>query len=101
MSQILKLGKNDMVMYTTAGAGAAISAVFNAPIAGVFFGIEVVLLNDMRNRALSALIISSVVADILSRAFLGNARVIHIPHYSIGDTYSYPFYVGLAFSAGS
>lgn len=100
MSQLFKLSKNDMVMYTVAGAGAAISAVFNAPIAGVFFGIEVILLNDMRNRALSALIISSVVADILSRAFLGNVRVIIIPPYSLGDISSYPFFFGLAICCG-
>lgn len=100
MSQKFNLSKNDMVMYTTAGAGAAISAVFNAPIAGVFFGIEVILLNDLRNRALSALIISSVVADILSRAYLGNMRVFTIPHYDVGDVYSYPFYIGLAVLCG-
>lgn len=100
MSQILNLSKDDMVMYTTAGAGAAISAAFNAPIAGVFFGIEVILLNDLRNRALSALIISSVVADILSRAYLGNIRVFIIPHYDVGDIYSYPFYIFLAVMCG-
>jgi CIC family chloride channel protein len=100
MSQVFRLNRNDMVMYTAAGAGAAISAVFNAPIAGVFFGIEVVLLNDLRNRALSALIISSVVADIKSRAFLGNARVFTIPHYSLGDVYAAPFYFGLALFCG-
>jgi CIC family chloride channel protein len=100
MSQKLSLSKSDMVMYTTAGAGAAISAAFNAPIAGVFFGIEVILLNDLKNRALSALIISSVVADILSRAYLGNVRVFTIPHYEVGDIYSYPFYIGLAVLCG-
>lgn len=100
MSQKFNLSKNDMVMYTTAGAGAAISAAFNAPIAGVFFGIEVILLNDLKNRALSALIISSVVADILSRAYLGNIRVFTIPHYDTGNIYSYPFYIGLAVLCG-
>ncbi len=100
MAQLFHLSKNDMIMYTAAGAGAAISAAFNAPIAGVFFGIEVILLNDLRNRALSALIISSVVADILSRAYLGNVRVFIVPHYEVGDIYSYPFYILLAVLCG-
>ena len=100
MSQKFNLSKNDMVMYTTAGAGAAISAAFNAPIAGVFFGIEVILLNDMRNRALSALIISAVVADIISRAFMGSERIFIIPQYEIGDLYVYPFFMGLAVVCG-
>ena len=100
MSQKFNLSKNDMIMYTTAGAGAAISAAFNAPIAGVFFGIEVILLNDLRNRALSALIISAVVADILSRAYLGSDRIFVIPHYDVGNLYAYPFYLGLALLCG-
>jgi len=100
MSQILKLKQGDMMMYTAAGAGAAISAVFNAPVAGVFFGIEVVLLNDMRNRALSALIMSSVVADIMSRTFLGHKSMIIIPDYHLGEIYTYPFFIGLAVFCG-
>jgi len=100
LSQVLKLNSNDMVMYTAAGSGAAIAAVFNAPIAGVFFGIEVILLNDLKNRALSALIIASVMADILSRTILGNHKIFLIPSYNIGDLYTYPFYILLGILCG-
>ncbi len=100
MSQIFRLSSNDMIMYTSAGGGAAISAVFNAPIAGVFFGIEVILLNDLKNRALSALIIASVVADILSRAVLGNKKIFNIPAYHMGDLESYPYFLALGIFCG-
>ncbi len=100
MSQLFRLSSNDMIMYTSAGGGAAISAVFNAPIAGVFFGIEVILLNDLKNRALSALIIASVVADILSRAILGNHKIISIPAYHMGELESYPYYLALGILCG-
>ncbi|HPS58723.1 MAG TPA: chloride channel protein [Spirochaetota bacterium] len=100
LSQLMKLNKNDMVMYTAAGGGAAIAAAFNAPIAGVFFGIEVILLNDLKNRALSALIISSVVADIISRSLLGDVSVFRIPVYTTGDYFSYFFYVVLGVLCG-
>jgi CIC family chloride channel protein len=100
MSQIFRLSSNDMIMYTSAGGGAAISAVFNAPIAGVFFGIEVILLNDLKNRALSALIIASVVADILSRAVLGNKKIFDIPAYHMGELESYPYYLALGIFCG-
>jgi chloride channel protein, CIC family len=92
MSQILQLDQKDMRMYTAAGAAAAISAIFNAPIAGVFFGIEVILLNDLKNQALSALIISSVVADMLSQSILGVHHIISIPEYipgGAGDLHIY------------
>jgi len=100
MSQIFKLNPNDMIMYTAAGGGAAISAVFNAPIAGVFFGIEVILLNDLKNRALSALIIASVVADILSRSIIANHKIFIIPAYNLGETGAYPYYLGLGVLCG-
>ncbi len=100
MSQALRLSRDDMVMYAAAGGGAAISAVFNAPITGVFFGIEVILLNDLKNRALSALIISSVAADILSRAILGNKHVLSIPQYSMGGIEAYPFFILFGILAG-
>lgn len=100
MSQLFRHKSNDVIMYTAAGGGAAISAVFNAPIAGVFFGIEVILLNDLKNRALSALIIATVMADILSRAVLGNHKIFVIPSYTIGDLYTYPFYILLGILCG-
>ncbi len=92
MSQLLRLNKKDMRMYTAAGAGAAISAIFNAPIAGVFFGIEVVLLSDLKNQALSALIISSVVADIISRSVVHSAHVMVIPAYNPGTVSDLPMF---------
>jgi CIC family chloride channel protein len=89
MAQIFRFNAKDMRMYAAAGGGAAIAAVFNAPIAGVFFGIEVILLNDLKNTPLSALIISSVVADIFSRSILGTHHVFAIPAYNIGSVSTY------------
>jgi len=100
LSQKLRLNQNDMKMYTAAGACAAISAVFNAPIAGVFFGIEVILLNDLKNQALSALIISSVVADVLSRGVLGSERIFNIPAYQIATLEEYPVFLLLGVICG-
>lgn len=100
MSQLLRLGKKDMRMFTAAGAGAAISAIFNAPIAGVFFGIEVVLLNDLKNQSLSALIISSVVADIISRSVLVGRHAISIPSYNPGSVSELPFFFAMGILCG-
>ena len=100
MAQLLRLGSRDMRMYTAAGAGAAISAIFNAPIAGVFFGIEVILLNDLKNQALSALIISSVVADIISRSVVGTVHAITIPHYNPGSVADLPLFFVMGILCG-
>ncbi len=100
MAQLLRLNKKDMRMFTAAGAGAAISAIFNAPIAGVFFGIEVVLLSDLKNQSLSALIISSVVADIISRSVMVGRHAIVIPSYNPGSVADLPFFFGMGILCG-
>lgn len=100
VAQVVRMNRRDMKMYTVAGAGAAISAVFNAPIAGVFFGIEVILLNDLKNQALSALIISSVVADVLSRWILGARHVFLIPQYVSGTIGDIPYFLALGILCG-
>ncbi|HNR87483.1 MAG TPA: chloride channel protein [Spirochaetota bacterium] len=100
LSRVFRLGRNDMIMYTAAGSSAAIAAVFNAPIAGVFFGIEVILLNDLKNRAISALIIAAVVASTVSRSILGNHHIFSIPHYSLGSIAHYPLYVAMGIVCG-
>lgn len=100
MSQVFRLNKREMKMYTAAGAGAAIAAIFNAPIAGVFFGIEVVLMNDLKNQALSALILSSVVADVISRALLGNVHLFTVPHYQMAIFNESPAFLVLGILCG-
>jgi len=59
-------------IFTAAGAGAAIAAVFNTPLGGTFFALEIVLLNDFQSVTFSALILAAVSASAISRFFLGN-----------------------------
>jgi CIC family chloride channel protein len=62
-------------IFTAAGAGAAIAAIFNTPLGGVFFALEIVLLNDFQAPTFSALILASVTASAISRIFLGNESI--------------------------
>jgi CIC family chloride channel protein len=61
-----------------AGAAAAISAAFNAPLAGAFFAIEEIL-GSFATGAFSAVVVSSVVAAVVSRAVFGNHPAFPIP----------------------
>ncbi len=53
------------------GAAAGISATFNAPIGGVFFASEVIL-GDFAPRSFATIVVSSVLAAVISRAYLGD-----------------------------
>lgn len=75
ISTLFPLDNERIRIFTAAGAGAAIAAIFNTPLAGVFFTLEIILLNDFHTPTFSALIIASVSASAVSRIFLGNESV--------------------------
>ena len=67
-----------------AGAGAAISAAFNAPIAGAFFALEEIL-GSLAATAFPPVVVASVIAAVVSRAVFGNHPAFPIPvEYSYG-----------------
>ena len=45
VGQYFKLRRADQRIFVTAGAAAAIAAAFNAPLAGAFYGYELILGN--------------------------------------------------------
>ena len=53
------------------GAAAGISATFNAPIGGVFFASEIIL-GEFAPRSFAAIVVASVAAAVIGRAYLGN-----------------------------
>jgi len=63
-----------------AGAAAGISATFNAPIAGAFFALEEIL-GSLAVGAFPAVVVSSVVAAVVSRSVFGNHPSFPIPAY--------------------
>ncbi len=64
------------------GAAGGISATFNAPIGGAFFAMEVILGRFVTPR-LSFVVISAVVANLISRIFLGDQLSFSILSYSM------------------
>lgn len=75
ISTILNFSDQRRRVFTAAGAGAAISAIFNTPLGGVFFALEIILLNDFHTPTFSALILASVTASAISRIILGNESI--------------------------
>ena len=60
------------------GAAGAISAAFNAPLAGAFFALEEIL-GSFRIAAFPPVVVSSVVGAVVSRAAFGNHPAFPIP----------------------
>ena len=71
------------------GVAAAVSASFNAPIAGVLFAHEVIL-GHYAMRAFVPIVISSVSATIISRLWFGDIVAFTIPDYQITSFWEFP-----------
>jgi len=87
-------------IFTAAGAGAAISAVFNTPLGGIFFALEIILLNDFHSTTFSALILASITASVITRVFLGDNPTFHIESINIGPYDQLYLYAILGILAG-
>ncbi|MCP4318315.1 MAG: chloride channel protein [Hyphomicrobiales bacterium] len=72
-----------------AGVAAAISASFNAPIAGVLFAHEVIL-GHFALRSFVPIVIASSGAAIISRRWFGEVAAFTIPEYSVTSYWEFP-----------
>lgn len=91
----LQLPTKDKILLISCGAAASISCVFNAPIAGLVFTIEIFRL-ELAFSSLIPLLISAVTANIVSYLFLEGGRILDInieEAFVLGDI---PWYLALA-----
>lgn len=100
ITQYLHISESQRRVFTAAGAGSAIAAIFNTPMGGIFFALEVVLFNEVQASTLSTLILSSVTASTISRALMGNQSVFHFVSPSIGSYQTFYLYILLGICAG-
>jgi CIC family chloride channel protein len=94
-------GRQDKRVLVACGAVAALAATFNAPIAAVVFGLEVVLL-EFRTQSFVPLVISSVAGTTVGRAVLGNKPTFVLPPgvFALGSPEVLPLYALLGLAAG-
>ena len=71
VGQWVKLPENRLRIMVACGAAGGISATFNAPITGVFFGVEIIL-REFAVDALFTVMLSAMIADAVAIPFLGD-----------------------------
>jgi CIC family chloride channel protein len=90
MAERLHLGRRLSRTLLGCGVAAAIAASFNAPIAGVFFSLEVVV-GHYALSAFAPIVIASVTATIISRMHYGNFPAFILPEqYDITSFLEFP-----------
>ncbi len=84
-----------MKLFVASGSAAAIAANFNAPIAGVFFALEIVLVGEYELESLGAIITASALGTVTARAVFENHPIFDIPQYTMKSPVELLYYIGL------
>ena len=82
------------------GTAAGIASIFNAPITGVFFAIEIVLLGEYELTSISVIVISAVAGTLVARAFIGNHPMLGTPLYEYAGVHDFIGYTFLGLFVG-
>ena len=100
VGQYFHLRRADQRVFVTAGAAAAIAAAFNAPLAGAFYGYELVL-GSYLPRALAPVAVAAVCGALVQRSLGGVRPLFEITTAMPVDSWSYVLFgvIGL-FAAG-
>ena len=85
----LGLGRSLTINLVGCGVASAIAASFNAPIAGIFFALEVVI-GHYALTAFAPIVLASVTGTIVSRAHFGNFPAFIIPGHQIVSALEFP-----------
>lgn len=100
VAQKSKMGFRRTTLLVGCGSAAAIAAIFKAPIAGLIFALEVLML-DLTLSSIIPLLISTVTATLISSLFLGEQVEFY---FSIKEPFNFahfPFYILLGIVAGA
>lgn len=85
VSKVFNLDRNEVRLLIGCGATGAIAGIFKAPIAGIMFTLEVLML-DLSTASLIPLLISGITAATLAHFFMGDTVLFH---FSVQNKFDY------------
>ncbi len=99
LSRGLKASPRERLVLISAGAGAGLSAAFNAPLSGLVFVLEEIR-RDFQPVVFGAVFLAAAIADIVARIGTGQFPVFAIPAYASPPLISLPVFALLGVICG-
>jgi CIC family chloride channel protein len=99
LGQLVKLDERRIKLLVSCGAAGGIAGTFNAPLAGVFFAMELIL-RQWAAELFGMVVLSSVTASVIGRAILGNHPFLTLPAFQVDHVVQYPLFALLGLIAG-
>ena len=101
VGKFFRVSGSRMKVYIAAGAAGGIAGMFNAPLAGIFFASEIVLLGTFEISSFGALVIAASLSTVVTRAYYGETPAFPIPHYEMVNAFvEIPLYSLMALIVG-
>ena len=88
LGRITKVTEHRMKLLVACGAAGGIAATFNAPLAGVFFAMELIL-GTFSTEAFGATVLASVTASVIGRAAFGDVAFLTLPAFHVAHLAQY------------
>lgn len=100
IGRVTRLPESRLRVLVACGAAGGIAATFNAPMAGPFFAMELIL-RDFAVESFGAVVLSSVTASVVGRAVFGNTPFLDLPPFTLRNPVEYLLFVALGVLVGA
>jgi CIC family chloride channel protein len=100
LGRTVRVAEDRMRVLVACGAAGGIAATFNAPLAGVFFAMELIL-RDFTAESFGMVVLASVTASVIGRAAFGDSPFLHLPAFTVTHLPQYLLFALLGVLAGA